>query len=46
MLGMEVIVEWCRGNGVETVILHASPHRRALYESLGFTATNEMRIRL
>jgi GNAT superfamily N-acetyltransferase len=43
---MEVIVEWCRGNGIDTVVLHASSAGRALYESLGFTATNEMRIML
>jgi GNAT superfamily N-acetyltransferase len=43
---MEVIVEWCRGNGIDTVILHASSAGRALYESLGFTVTNEMRIML
>jgi ribosomal protein S18 acetylase RimI-like enzyme len=35
---------WCRANGVGTVILHASEEGRTLYESLGFTATNEMRI--
>jgi hypothetical protein len=28
------------------VILHASPEGRALYESLGFKAGNEMRIKL
>jgi GNAT superfamily N-acetyltransferase len=43
---MEVIVEWCRRNGIDTVILHASPRGRTLYESLGFKATNEMRITL
>lgn len=43
---MEVIVQWCRENGVDTVILHASPEGRALYESMGFVATNEMRISL
>lgn len=39
---MEIVVEWCQDNGVDTVILHASAAARALYESLGFTATNEM----
>ena len=43
---MEVIVRWCRENGIEVVILHASPAGRGLYESLGFKATNEMRINL
>jgi len=43
---MEVALRWCRDNGVDTVVLHASAEARALYESLGFVATNEMRIRL
>jgi len=43
---METAVEWCRGNGLDIVILHASPEGRALYESIGFAASNEMRIRL
>src|SRR5947208_3272495 len=33
------------GCGLETLVLHASPEGRALYESLGFAATNEMRYR-
>ncbi|HTX34681.1 MAG TPA: GNAT family N-acetyltransferase [Bryobacteraceae bacterium] len=41
---MEVALAWCAANQVGAVILHASPHGRALYESLGFTATNEMRL--
>ena len=43
---MQVILDWCRGNGVDTIILHASSEGRSLYESLGFQATNEMRLRL
>jgi len=43
---MEVAVDWCRENRVDVVILHASPEGRALYESLGFEASNEMRMRL
>ena len=43
---MNTILDWCRANDVETVILHASAEGRALYESLGFKATNEMRIKL
>jgi GNAT superfamily N-acetyltransferase len=42
----ETAMEWCRGNGVSTVILHASDEGRAIYESLGFAPTNEMRILL
>ncbi len=39
-------MDWCRENGIDCVILHASDQGRALYESLGFRPTNEMRIRL
>jgi len=35
-----------REHGADAVILHASPDGRALYESLGFKPTNEMRIHL
>lgn len=43
---MNTILDWCRANTVDTVILHASAEGRALYESLGFKTTNEMRIKL
>ncbi len=43
---VEVAVAWCRENGIDTVILHASSEGRPLYEALGFAATNEMRIRM
>lgn len=43
---MEAVLQWCRENGVDTVILHASPAGKSLYESMGFAATNEMRLRL
>jgi GNAT superfamily N-acetyltransferase len=43
---MEAAIQWCRENRVDTIILHASSEGRALYESMGFAATNEMRIRL
>jgi ribosomal protein S18 acetylase RimI-like enzyme len=42
---MGVALGWCRENEVDTIILHASPSGRALYEALGFTPTNEMRLR-
>jgi ribosomal protein S18 acetylase RimI-like enzyme len=38
-------MDWCRSNGIDCVILHASEEGRPLYQSLGFQATNEMRIR-
>jgi len=43
---MEIAVDWCQGNGVPTVILHASEEGRPLYEKLGFRPTNEMRMLL
>jgi hypothetical protein len=43
---MEVAIQWRREKGIDTVILHASPDARALYESIGFAPSNEMRIRL
>ena len=43
---MTTVLAWCRDNRIDTVILHASPSGRRLYESLGFQATNEMRLSL
>jgi GNAT superfamily N-acetyltransferase len=43
---MEAMIEWCRGEGYATLSLHASDEGRALYESLGFVPTNEMRLTL
>lgn len=43
---MNAALDWCHENRIDTVILHASPAGRALYEQLGFTASNEMRLRL
>lgn len=40
---MEVILAWARETAVESLVLHASADGRALYERLGFAATNEMR---
>jgi GNAT superfamily N-acetyltransferase len=41
---MQTIVDWCRDEGFSAVVLHASKDGRALYESLGFQQTNEMRL--
>jgi GNAT superfamily N-acetyltransferase len=41
---VEVAMDWCRANGVEVLVLHASDAGRAMYEELGFGATNEMRV--
>jgi GNAT superfamily N-acetyltransferase len=43
---MEVVIAWCREEGFVFITLHASPYGRPLYEELGFTPTNEMRLRL
>ncbi len=41
---MEAIVAHCRERGFHAVELHASDEGRPLYESMGFAATNEMRL--
>ena len=43
---MDTAVNWCRENGIDTVILHSSDEGRPLYESMGFAQTNEMRLRM
>ena len=42
---MKTAMGWCAKEGVDTVILHASDAGRALYEELGFAASNEMRLK-
>lgn len=44
-LVMQTILAWIRGYGLKSVNLHSSAEGRALYEKLGFAATNEMRLR-
>jgi GNAT superfamily N-acetyltransferase len=41
---MQEMVDWCRAQGFATVWLHASDEGRPLYESMGFTPTNEMKL--
>jgi GNAT superfamily N-acetyltransferase len=41
---MQELVNWTAQNGVKSVVLHAAPAGRPLYEKLGFVATNEMRL--
>jgi GNAT superfamily N-acetyltransferase len=41
---MQVALEYCSVHRIRAVILHSSPDGRALYESLGFQPTNEMRL--
>jgi GNAT superfamily N-acetyltransferase len=43
---MQAILDWSRKERLARVVLHASKDGRSLYESLGFEASNEMRIRL
>jgi GNAT superfamily N-acetyltransferase len=43
---MEVALAWCAANRIGAVILHASGEGRPLYESLGFTESNEMKLLL
>jgi len=40
---MERILEWAARERLDRLVLHASVEGRALYERLGFVATNEMR---
>ena len=41
---MEVVIRESRELGVVNIVLHAAPDGRHLYETLGFVATNEMRL--
>lgn len=43
---MQTMIDWCRREGFARVTLHASDEGRHLYESLGFEASNEMRLNL
>jgi GNAT superfamily N-acetyltransferase len=40
---MRHVLEWARAQRLDRLVLHASAEGRALYERLGFVATNEMR---
>ena len=41
---MRALLDHLRANGIRRIVLHASADGRRLYERLGFTATNEMRL--
>jgi GNAT superfamily N-acetyltransferase len=43
---MGIMVSWCREKGFGSVTLYASPDGKPLYQALGFTPTNEMRLML
>ena len=40
---MRALMAWTRANGITSLVLHASPEGRRLYERLGFEQTNEMK---
>jgi GNAT superfamily N-acetyltransferase len=40
---MQHVIAWAAETGLDSLVLHASDEGRALYEALGFVATNEMR---
>jgi len=40
---MRAVMAWSRAADIDSLVLHAAPDGRALYESLGFSPTNEMR---
>lgn len=42
---MRAVLEALAGRGIRRVVLHASDEGRRLYERLGFTVTNEIRLR-
>src|SRR5690349_10807257 len=43
---LEAAIHCCKASEIDFVILHASPEGRGLYESLGFEAGNEMRMKV
>lgn len=43
---VETALAYCRAQDIPTAVLHASDAGRPIYESIGFTQTNEMRLKL
>jgi ribosomal protein S18 acetylase RimI-like enzyme len=43
---LQSLLDCCREMGIRRIVLHASSEGRTLYESHGFEATNEMRLKL
>jgi len=41
---LKQIIRWAQAESLDRIILHASDEGRALYERLGFVASNEMRL--
>jgi GNAT superfamily N-acetyltransferase len=40
---MQAVMTWAKSQGCDRMVLHASDFGRPLYQSLGFSPTNEMR---
>jgi GNAT superfamily N-acetyltransferase len=40
---MQAVMAWAKSQGCDRMVLHASDFGRPLYQSLGFSPTNEMR---
>ena len=43
---VEECIAYCRAHEIPTVVLHASDAGRPIYDAMGFSNTNEMRMRL
>jgi len=43
---MGAMIQWLVDHGIQVIALHASEVGRPLYEELGFTPSNEMRLRI
>ncbi len=43
---VESAIDYCREQGVPTVVLHASDAGKPIYDAIGFTLTSEMRMKL
>jgi GNAT superfamily N-acetyltransferase len=43
---MDVMHEWCRGEGIERVVLNASTFGHPLYEAMGYVVADEPMMRL
>jgi GNAT superfamily N-acetyltransferase len=41
---VQIMLNWCRGQGFGSVFLHASDAGRPLYQSMGFQPTTELRL--
>lgn len=41
---MTMLLDACRDQGINSLVLHSSDEARHLYESLGFTPTNELQL--